>query len=62
MKLTINYKNGNSLEQIVHWVAQQDDRLIYQLKSRPTCSIQLPTNLPMTHIDNYVIEDESEEE
>jgi hypothetical protein len=56
MKLTINYRNGNTLEQVVHWVAQQDDILIYQLKNPP-----ILTKIPMTHIDNYIIEEESEE-
>lgn len=55
-KLTIKYKNGNTLEQIVWYAHMQENMLTYTRYQNPAPAFQEPTRLTLEHIESFRIE------
>lgn len=58
IKLTITYKNGNVLDQIVHYVHFRDDAVYFKVKKQlnffPGDSVE-PVRIPLANIETLDI-------
>jgi hypothetical protein len=55
MILTINYKNGNTIVQSVHYVHTEDGKLYFTEKRNPTPVFVQPTIVPLKNIINFEV-------
>lgn len=55
-KLTIHYKNGNTLEQLVWYAHIEQNMLTYTRYQNPAPAFQEPTIITLEHIESFDIE------
>lgn len=59
MKLTITYKNGNTIEQSATAVWMDDNKLCYQMSMNPTPIFVKPVMIPLENIKSYKVIEEA---
>ena len=57
MKLTIIYKNGNKLEQLVNYVHLENDAIYYTMNKHVHGIFQEPVRIPIENIDKFDVEE-----
>ena len=57
MKLTIIYKNGNQLEQLVNYVHLENGAIYYTMNKQVHGTFQEPVRIPIENIDKFDVEE-----
>ena len=54
--LTINYKNGNKIEELVNYLHFEDGAIFYTLDSQIQQAITVPSRTPLKNVESFDIE------
>ena len=57
IKLTINYKSGAKVENIVNYVHFENGKIIFTVKNQMHSAVQLPVNVPLENVESFDIEE-----
>lgn len=55
-RLIINYKNGNTLTELVHYVHYADGAIFYAEDSKIENCITIPTRTSLEYVESYDVE------
>ena len=58
MKLSITYKNGNTITQSVYWAETKDGKLWFCQKHDPSPVYVEPVGVPMENVEFFRVEEE----
>jgi len=54
--LTINYKNGNTLKELVNYLHYEKEKIAYTVDRQVHAVFQQPVEIPMENIDSFDLE------
>lgn len=57
LKLHLTYKNGNTLDESVNYLASDSKYLIYTVRTNPTPVFSTPVRIPLKNLASWELEE-----
>ena len=53
LQLTVNYKNGNQIKQLVNYIHVEDDTIYYHVDKQVSNMVESYSHIPMANVASY---------